>query len=190
MALPCVALRTKERDYFPFHQGYEGITNSEIETLLEQGRGTVRSLEVELEKRHIATKLESSSGVSECKEKLRKSSGDFKILGRLDNRAAGLAVAAVETLATKQTNRGSEIYQTFLGDILRHCGRGLVLLCAASLGKQRVVSLNSRDRIELVRYLKSSKTAFESPVLDLLAEEYQIPGEDGVLCSAYVRGHI
>lgn len=175
MELPSVALWTKERDYFPYHHGCGGVTNSELETLLERGRETVLSLEAELEKRQVATKLEPSSGVSECSEKLRKSTANLKILGRLDDRAVGLAVAAVETLTTEQTSRGSKTYQTFLGDILHHCGRGLVLLCAASLGKQKVVSLNFQDRIGLVHYLKSNKSAFEHPILDSLATEYQIP---------------
>ncbi|OCK74894.1 hypothetical protein K432DRAFT_386533 [Lepidopterella palustris CBS 459.81] len=173
MELPCVMLRTKERDHFSYQDSYGEVTNSELEAFLEQARKTVLSLEAELEKRQIVA-LGLSNGVSDCSEKLRKNAGNLKILGRLDDRATRLAVDAVTILKTEQTNRASKIYQTFLGDILRHCGRGLVLLCATSLGKQRVNSLNNQDRVGLVNYLTINKTALESPILDSLAEKYQI----------------
>jgi len=182
MELPCVVLRTKDRDYFLCVDGYGGVINSELETLLQQSREVVLSLEKELEQRKVAMNLDSPNGISECCEKIQKSVASLKILGRLDDRAAKLVDAAVETMTTPQTVRASKVYQTFLHDILRHCGRGLVLLCAASLGRQRVITLNSQGRIQLVHYVKNHKTTLDSSTLDSLATEFAIPHNNGMLC--------
>ena len=79
-----------------------------------------------------------------------------------------------------QTNRDSKIYQLFLYDILRHSGSGLVVLCAASLGKQRVVHLSEDERVGLVSYIKNNKANLHFPALELLAQEYQIPPVNGL----------
>ena len=177
MEAPCVLLRTKEVGYFTCQNGYQGVSVPELETLLEQARETVRSLEVELEQRQVTAK--QSNVITQCSEKLQTCIGNLKILERLDKRAAGLVITATKILTTQQTSRESRVYQTFLGDVLRQCGRGMALLCAAGLGKQRVTTLSSRDRIQLVHYLKSNKAIFKSPILDLLAEKYQIPDDCG-----------
>ncbi len=62
----------------------------------------------------------------------------------------------------------AKVYQLFLHDILRHSGSGLVVLCAASLGKQRVVHLAENDRIGLVSFTKDNKTNLHCPALELL----------------------
>ncbi len=182
MELPCVVLRTKDRDYFLCIDGYGGVINSELETLLQQSREVVLSLEKELEQRQVTTDLASPKGISECCEKIQKSVASLKVLERLDDRATKLITAAVETMTTQQTVHASKVYQMFLHDILRHCGRGLVLLCAASLGRQRVIKLNSRDRTQLVHYIKNHKTTLDSSTLDSLATNFEIPHDNGMLC--------
>lgn len=179
MDSPCVLLRTKKKDWFAYQNGYEGVTTSELQTLLELGRETVRSLEAELETRQILAKLEESNAVAECTEKLRKSMGNLKILGRLDKKAMNLVTTAANILKAKQTNREGKLYQTFLRDIHHQCGREQVVLCAAGLGKQRVVCLNAQDRIRLVHYVKINTAAFASPVLSALVERCQIPNRNG-----------
>jgi hypothetical protein len=179
MGSPCVLLRTEEKDCFAYLEGYEGVTNSELGTLLELGRETVRSLEAELETRQVLAKLEESNAVAECTEKLRKSMGNLKILGRLDEKATKLVRTAADILKVKQTNREGRLYQTFLRDIYCQCGREQVALCAAGLGKQRVVCLNAQDRIRLVHYVKINTAAFASPILNALVEKCQIPNNDG-----------
>lgn len=119
-------------------------------------------------------------GLDACREKLCKDSGAIKILDRLSGRGPKFVDDAVQTLMTLPTTRDSKIYQLFLHDILRHSGSGLLVLCAASLGKQRVVHLAENDRVGLVSYIKDNKANLHCPALELLAEEYQIPSVNGL----------
>ena len=54
------------------------------------------------------------------------------------------------------------MYRSFLRNVLRPCGRGLALLCAASLGKQRVVHLTEKNRTSLVGYCQTVAGAMEA----------------------------
>lgn len=179
MDLPCITLCTKERGHFVWQDGYTDVNTSELEALLKIGKDIVCSLEAEAEARQVAVKLEQSSLVSECAEKLQKCARNTKILGRLTEREAKLITSAVSVLKSEQTSRDGRLYQTFLADVYYECGVSLVVLSAASLGKQRIVSLNARDRIALLQYLKSFRVALTSPALDSLAEKHHIPCEPG-----------
>ncbi|KAH8726662.1 hypothetical protein GQ44DRAFT_613312 [Phaeosphaeriaceae sp. PMI808] len=180
MELPCITLCTKEKGCFAWQNGYTDVSASELEALLKIGREIVCSLEAEVEARQLVIKLEQSSAVSECAEKLRKSAGNLKILERLDEKEAKLVASAVSVLKVEQTSRDAKLYQTFLRDVYYQCSRSLALLCAASLGKQRIISLNARDRIGLFQYLKRNQETFTSPALDSLAGKHQIPDEPGM----------
>lgn len=122
----------------------------------------------------------SHDGIEACREKLRKDSGAIKILERLSGRGPKLVDDAVEILARPQATRDSKVYQLFLHDILRHAGPGMVVLCAASLGKQRVVHLAEDDRIGIVSYVKENRANLHCPSLELLAEEYRVPFMNGL----------
>ena len=98
----------------------------------------------------------------------------------MSGRGPKLVDDAVQTLMTLPTTRDSKIYQLFLHDILRHSGSGLLVLCAASLGKQRVVHLAENDRVGLVSYIKDNKANLHCPALELLAQEYKIPSVNGL----------
>jgi len=119
-------------------------------------------------------------GLDACCEKLCKDSGAIKILERLSGRGPKLVDDAVQTLISSQTTRDSKVYQLFLHDILRHSSSGLLVLCAASLGKQRVVHLAEDDRIGLVSYIKDNKANLHCPALEILAQNYQIPSANGL----------
>ncbi|PVH92350.1 hypothetical protein DM02DRAFT_575900 [Periconia macrospinosa] len=175
MKLPCVLLRTEKKNTFAYQDGYKDVTTAELEALLELGRETIHSLEAELEARQISAKFEESTAVAECIGKLRKSMEHLKILGRLDEKSTKLVATAARILRAKPTNREGRLYQTFLCDIHRQCGREQVVLCAAGLGKQRVVCLNAQDRIRLVHFVKINTAVFASPILDALVEKCQIP---------------
>jgi len=180
MELPCITLHTEDRDGFLNRDGYQGVTDSELETLLQQSREAVLSLEAEIEKRQNISR-DPPLGIKESCEKLQKTASSVRILGRLDVRDDKLVKSAVEIMTTTQTIRGSKVYQVFLQDILRHCGSALTLLCAASFGKQRIIALNGQDRTALVHYVKCNKTSLSSPALDCLAGEYAIPAENSTL---------
>ncbi len=119
-------------------------------------------------------------GVNECYERISKSAKTIKILERLSDRGDKHVDKAVDILMTSQTTRESKVYQTFLHDILRQAGRGFVVLCAASLGKQRVVQLSDFDRVSLVRHVKDNKAALHCSALDSLADDFQVPSLDGL----------
>ncbi|KMP02024.1 hypothetical protein CIRG_02163 [Coccidioides immitis RMSCC 2394] len=175
MELPHVLLRTNTKDIFTYQDGYDKVTNADLLGLLNLGRETLRSLEAELEKRQIEVKDDLSNAVTECIGKFQKTLANLQILGRLDEKASQLVVAAVNALKLRPSNRDSSVYRTFLTDILRCCCRGFVVLCAASIGKQRVVTMNNDDRTRLVHYLKTHKSIFECPLLDILATTYHVP---------------
>jgi hypothetical protein len=181
MEHPRITLRTKDRDFFSHGDDYGGVTDAELEALLQQSRELVLSLETELENRQ-SVRHGLPEGIRESCKKLYESAGNIRILGRLNDRDAKLAKAASIVMTVVQTNRGSKVYQVFLLDILRQCGRTLVLLCAASLGKQRVIALNEQSRTSLVHYVKTNMSSLNSPALDLLATEYGMPHENSELC--------
>ena len=181
-----ILLQTNERGSFTPQSGYERVTFPELKSLLEMCRLAGQSLEAELERRSVDLKPEQSEAVVQCVEKLKRSLGHFKTLGRLDERAKRLVIAATKILKTRQTSRDSRVYQTFLNDILSRCGRGLVLLCAASLGKERVHRLNSGDRIELVQYLKDNTAALQCSLLESLSMSYQIPKRNGMFFNTHL----
>jgi len=169
---PCVLMRTTQRDLFSYHDGYERMSIPELKTLLNQAKETSQSLETELGKRQVPVDQSQSNVITECSQKLQKTARNLQILGRLNDKETALVVAAFKILPTKQTNRESKIYQTFLLDIINLCGHAIALLCAASLGKQRVVTLNVEDRIKLVEYIKSNQLTLTSETLHEMAETY------------------
>jgi hypothetical protein len=114
-------------------------------------------------------------GIDSCRDKLKKSAGDIYVLKRLTDTGARLVGDAINILVQVQTAHDSRKYQLFLYDILHHSGPGMVLLCAASLGKQRITKLNTNDRVAFVSYVNNNKADLHSPALDLLAGDYRVP---------------
>ncbi|KFY03105.1 hypothetical protein V490_00293 [Pseudogymnoascus sp. VKM F-3557] len=133
------------------------------------------SLEHELPALKAGKSHDKKGGISECCHKVLENAETIRILERLTGRGPTLVDDAIGILNTSQTNRDSIIYQLFLHDVLRFCGSGLVLLCASSLGKQRVVHLAAKDRTGLVGYLRNNKAKLLSPALETLAKKYKVP---------------
>lgn len=117
--------------------------------------------------------------VAACCKKLQGDSERIRTLDRLSGRGPKLVQDAAGIMKAPQTSRENIVYQEFLGDILHHCGRGITLLCAASLGKQRVTRMNDKDRISFVGFLKNNLSSFHHPILDTLATAYEIPSANG-----------
>lgn len=137
------------------------------------------SLEHELPAPKAGKSHDKKDGISECREKVFRDAETIKILERLTGRGPTLVDDALGILKAPQTTRDSIVYQLFLHDVLRFCGPGLVLLCASSLGKQRVVHLAAKDRTGLVGYLRDNKAKLLSPALETLAKEYKVPTVNG-----------
>jgi hypothetical protein len=175
MVSPGIAFYTKDRERFCWTGGYESVTDTELEILVQQGRMAVLSLEAEIEKRQLQKSPHQSEEADVCGKKLHDCAKTFEILGRLDDRASKHVDIAVNIMKSSQSVRAFKLYQQFLYDVLRHCGSGLVLLCAASLGKQRVANLTITERVSLLDYVKAKNTSLDSPNLRKLANEHQIP---------------
>ncbi|QSS60679.1 hypothetical protein I7I51_05480 [Histoplasma capsulatum] len=111
-------------------------------------------------------------------QKLQRDAETIKILERLAGRGPQHVRDAISILKSPQSTRESSVYQLFLHDILRLCDRGLVVLCAASLGKQRVAHLAEDERTGLVGYVKENKSLLGCLALESLANDYQVPLKD------------
>jgi hypothetical protein len=147
---------------------------------LPQDQVTQNSTETENVEKQRKKPRPKPDGAKECYERLSKAVGPIQILERLSDRGAKHVDTAVDILTTLQTTRESKVYQTFVYDILRLAGRGLVVLCAASLGKQRVVQLSESDRASLVHHVKDNKAALHCFVLESLADDFQVPSLNGL----------
>lgn len=174
METPCITLHTKERANLFRGDGFDGVTDAELETLLQKSRDTLVSLEAEFERRQLPTASNHSKEIEGYCDSLRKGFDKLKVLERLDDKAAEHVKAAAKILTTPQTIRSYKVYETFLHDVLRHCGPELVLLCAACLGKPKVSSLKTEERIILLDHVKTKRFSYVSPILGRLATEYGI----------------
>ncbi len=174
MDYPCVSIHTNERPSFLWGDGFEGVTDVELETLHRKTRDTLLSLEAEFEKRQIPASTQPREIDGQC-DSLSKGFKTIEVLERLDDKATEHVEAAVKILTTEQTIRPLKVYKAFLHDVLRHCGPELVLLCAACLGKPKIVGLKAEHRIGLLDHVKAKKLLYNSPILGRLATEYNIP---------------
>lgn len=114
-----------------------------------------------------------------CFKRLQRDSELIRNLHRLSGRGPKLVQDATGIMKAAQTTRDNILYQEFLGDILHHCGRGVTLLCAASLGKQRVTRMKTPHRDSFVAFLKNNFSTLHHPILDTLATAYGIPSANG-----------
>ena len=178
MDAPFITLRTSANNAFRHTDGYEGVSVADLEILLRQGREAAVSLEGELMKRQHERTSDQQGELGICCQRLRDTARELSIRERLDGRAAKQVDDAVGILTTSQTTSPSKTYQAFLHDILRHCSSSLVLLCAASLGKKRIVDLGLKERVSLLAYVRGTQVSLDSPVLKALAKAYQIPSRD------------
>lgn len=118
--------------------------------------------------------------VDECGQKIRYTLSTVKTLQRLEDNNIALVENAVKAMRHEPVNRESKLYWTFLVHILRLGRRELVVLYASSLGKQRIVSLNKQERLQIIQCLKANKTLFDCPILEDLAVLYQVPRNGGM----------
>lgn len=123
----------------------------------------------------------TNGGLEGCRKRLQEYAETIELLGRLYGHSATLVDAATSTLTTEHTSRESIVYQSFLQDILRHAGPGFVVLCAASLGKRRVIQLNAPDRVDLIRHVRDNKAKLHSNILDSLVIQHKVPPLNGVV---------
>ena len=117
-----------------------------------------------------------------CQDRLRKDAKIIKIVERIDTRRAKYISDAVRILQHPQAARDAQIYAQFLKDIIRLASPGHAVLCAASLGQQRLSHLKEHERADVVQFVKENKEGLSCEVLTSLAEEYGI-GSFGALAN-------
>lgn len=118
---------------------------------------------------------EQADKVGKCCERLHQTAREIEVRERVDGRAVQLVADAAQTmLATQATSQG-RTYRGFLYDISYHCGVSIVLLCAAGLGRKRIIELGARDRVSFLAYLKDARTSLHSPILDNLCKIHNLP---------------
>jgi hypothetical protein len=178
MEAPHITLHTTTQSSFHHTDGYEGASVTDLEILLRQSREITTSLEGELMKRQHERSSSQPGELGKCCERLHNTARAISVRERLEGRAVKQVQDAVEILTTPQTASPSKTYQAFLHDILRHCSPSLVLLCAASFGKKRIVDMGLKERVSLLAYLRDTQLSLDSSVLKTLANDYKIPSSD------------
>ncbi|KAI9750423.1 MAG: hypothetical protein M4579_006478 [Chaenotheca gracillima] len=157
---------------FNYADGYDDLSDAEIEALLREARLAVTSLEGKLMKRHPENEFghrRMSKDVVRRFIKPRRCSPSA-VFWMTHWRTDAFAI-----LTTSQTVQARKTLQTFLGDVLRHCGPSLALLCAASFGSKRLTNLGSSSRVSLLAYVKATQSSLDSTALQRLAKEYHMP---------------
>lgn len=175
-----VFFRTMRGDILSTRINYKDLDNSELEALMHSIRDAKTSLEAELQRRQSSTMVVLPDQLKDYGNKLDTTVQMIKNLGRLGTRQAQLVASAANSFKTKPTTHSSRVYQEFLIDVTRLCGRGLALLCAASLGKNNVATLTTQMRASFVGYVQSREKFLNTPILDTLARQYELPPNNGM----------
>ena len=181
-----ILLHTTRGDFWHHDIELTNFDDTELESLAQKARNATRSLEAELQKRHSTTPDTPLDLINNCEKRLQSCLQHIKIHGRLDRRAAKCVELAVSTLTTEQTGRREKEYRDFLNDILRQCGPGLSLLCAAGFGKYNIVGMNKQARTSLVNYVKSKRASFSCPEVDNMAIQYGLPLDIGARYTSFM----
>ncbi|KAH8691865.1 hypothetical protein BGW36DRAFT_362896 [Talaromyces proteolyticus] len=186
MTYPCITLHIQENVSFSWENDYSNVASSDLEGLLLQSRHAVTSLEAELERRQLRRGLGGLSRVDDCWIRLQKQARQIQIRGRLDDKGKKQAKIAVGSL-NGVTEKSANFYREFLQDVLHDCGSEFVILCAAALGKHRVVNLKKDDRISLLGRIKTEMQTIKVSALSVIAKDYQMPsGQAGYSRSAFL----
>jgi hypothetical protein len=175
-----ILFRTTRGDILSTRMNYKELDNLELEALTHSIRDAKTSLEAELQRHQSSTTAVLPDLFKDYGNKLDATVQIIKHLGRLENRQARLVESAASILKTGPTTSSARVYREFLIDVTRLCGRGLALLCAASLGKNKVATLTTQMRASFVGYVQSRKEFLNTPILDTLAAQYELPSNNSM----------
>ena len=149
-------------------EDYSDVTDKDLRTLFSQFREALTYMQEEIERRNLS---QTTADGNYC-GRLRKTADDLKVVERLNARGCKHMETAIQILSSPPKSRSVKVYQDFLHDIQRHCGSGILLLCAVGLGKQRIASMTEQDRIKLLRHVKEQKSSLSFPILEDIAKSY------------------
>lgn len=174
-----ILLRTPTGDLWPHDADLTKLSHIELEEVVRKARDATLLLEAELATRGSTIPAIPSDLIRECDTKLQSSLRHIRTHGCLSGRAANSVELAVSTLTSEQTDYRGEAYKQFLNDIIRHCGHEVSLLCAAGIGKFKIVGMNIETRTSLVQYIKRQRATFRCPELDKLVTQHWLPVDTG-----------
>lgn len=184
---PSILFRLPDGDFPVDAVTWKGLSDSDLETLMQDAENARIALIDELETRQSFAARVLPAKVKEYGEKIEKCLQTVNDLGHLLKRQDCLARSAADQLKTEPATYGARIYKEFLLDITRQSGRGVALLCAAGLGKNNVANLTTNERARLVKYIRSRKSVLNGPVLERLAEYYTFPVLEGLFTMRRLR---
>ena len=82
---PYISLHTKTQSTFRHTDGYEGVSITDLEALLRQGREAIASLEGELMKRQHRRASDQPGELGKCCERLHNTAREINVMERGDS---------------------------------------------------------------------------------------------------------
>ncbi|KAB8212968.1 hypothetical protein BDV33DRAFT_185772 [Aspergillus novoparasiticus] len=173
--LPTLLFKATSGGTFSYPDGYDNVSNQDLVDLYRLTQKALLSLETEIDKRSITVGIGVEKAIRRVKE-IYKEVRITKRVSEKSERAIHSAISAVT--GPVFTDHGARRYQLFFIDILNLKNDGIFILCAASLGKEKVRSMKKEDRIEFLDYLANNLSTFNSSALDDLATKFDVPKHD------------
>ncbi len=98
MEEPCILLYTKTQSGFRYTDSYEGVSITDLKTLLRQGREAIALLKGELIKRQHGRASDQPGKLGKYYERFYNTAWEINIIEYIDSRAAKQIDDTVETL--------------------------------------------------------------------------------------------
>ncbi|PYI03594.1 hypothetical protein BO78DRAFT_194054 [Aspergillus sclerotiicarbonarius CBS 121057] len=175
MELASLLFDTSSNGTFSCRDGYDNVSDQDLVALYRLTHKALISLETEVEKRSVIVGTDAAKAIKKIRDNFRM----IKVTKRVEDTARPLVQNAIGAVTGPAfTNPGSRRYQLFFIDILRLRKRGVFVLCAASLGKEKVRNMKMDERVEFLDFLEKNISTFESDVLDNLATVFGVPDYD------------
>jgi hypothetical protein len=158
-----------ESGRFPYIDGYDGISDVDLQILLTQCQSLLVSLVSECNKRNL-----KAGKITEWETTLREASERLHVRGRLDDQDFQNIEFVRELNKKEILTTQNKTYRSFVLDVIRYCNPGFALVCIISFGQRSLVKLKERGRTDLLKLIKDIEGSFLSSLLDQLAIENQI----------------
>ncbi|KAE8404949.1 hypothetical protein BDV37DRAFT_282192 [Aspergillus pseudonomiae] len=172
---PTLLFKATSGGTFSYPDGYDNVSNQDLVDLYRLTQKALLSLETEIDKRSITVGI----GVEKAIRRVKEIYKEVRITKRIPDRAERLVHNAISAVTDPVfTEPGARRYQIFFTDILSLKNHGIFVLCAASLGKEKVRNMKKEDRMEFLDYLGNNFSTFNSSALDDLATKFDIPKHD------------
>ena len=164
-----VYAETEKGSFSHVDDGYDGISDVELQSMFQQCRSFLASLVSELNQRGL-----KAGQIAEWEKTLRRTSNRLRVRERLEDQDLKVLEFARQLMKKKILNTHNKLYQCFVFDVMRCSNAGFALLCIISFGQKMVVELKEEGRIDLLELIKDKVDSMSSSVLNTLATENRI----------------